>query len=196
VHRRCLELAYDPAMRSFSLLVLGVALTGCPWLDGPENTGPPCQDDVNACGADGGEFIEDPTCELTGELELALGQGEDSYAPLAAGEMPEIFNGSQGGQHVWMGVRVMNPDLERPSLKINITLRDCEVDCENPANWPIDNSRELVIDERTIDVTEQGWFEQASILVILGDWSLATHRRVEMLVTDPCGRQGFAVTED
>jgi hypothetical protein len=189
------------AMRSptfaFPLLaLLGGSLVGCPWLDGPDDTGPPCQDDVNGCGADGGEFVEDPTCELTGELELELGQGEDSYAVLEPGEMPEIFNGFQGGQHVWLGVRVKNPDFERPSLKINVTLSDCEVDCENPVNWPTDNARELVVGSRTITITDEGWFEQASILVTLGDWSIATHRRVELLVTDPCGRQGYVTAED
>jgi hypothetical protein len=186
------------AMRSSTIVlpVLAAVLGGCPWFEGPENSGPPCQDDVNGCGADGGEFVEDPTCELTGELELEIGEGEDSYTPLAAGEMPEIFNGFQGGQHVWMGVRLKNPDLERPSLKINVTLSDCETDCEDPANWLPDNVRELVVGSRTIEVTDEGWFEQASILVTLGDWSSATHRRVEMLVTDPCSRQGLAILED
>jgi hypothetical protein len=189
------------AMRSAKLALpllalLGGALVGCPWFDGPDDTGPPCQDDVNACGADGGEFVEDPTCELTGELELELGQGEDSYAVLEAGEMPEIFNGFQGGQHVWLGVRVKNPDLERPSLKINVTLSDCELDCEDLVEWPTDNARELVVGSRTITITGEGWFEQASILVTLGDWSIATHRRVEIVVTDPCGRQGYVSAED
>lgn len=185
-------------MRSPTIVLplLATLIAGCPWFEDPVNPGPPCQDDVNGCGADGGEFVEDPTCELTGELELEIGQGEDVYAPLAVGEMPEIFNGFQGGQHVWMGVRVKNPDLERPSLKINVTLSDCEVDCESPASWLDDNVRELVVGSRTIAVTDEGWFEQASILVTLGDWGFATHRRAELLVTDPCGRQGYAVVED
>jgi hypothetical protein len=174
-----------------------LALAGCPWLDGPdEPAGPPCEDDVNGCDNGDDEFIEDPTCELTGELDVELGQGEDSFTPLAPGEMPEIFTGLQGGQHVWMGVRVKNPDLTRPSLKIRISLSYCEVDCDDPANWQADNVRELVAGSRTLEVTDEGWFEQASMLVTLFAYGFAEHKRVEMLVTDPCSRQGLAVVEE
>jgi hypothetical protein len=189
----------SPLVSSFGwpfVVLCMAALVGCPWLDGPE-TGPPCEDDVNGCADDSGTFVEDPTCGLTGERELELGQGQDIFELLAAGEMPEIYNGFQGGQHVWLGVRVKNPDLERASLKINVTLSDCAADCEDPANWLTDNTRELVVGSRTIVESDEGWFEVDSILVVLGDdWSTMAHRRVEMVVTDPCSRQGLAVAED
>lgn len=187
-------------MRSFKsakpVLPLIVALVACPGLDGPDPvSGPPCEDDVNGCG-DGSTFVEDPTCELMGELELELGQGQNLYSSLGPGEMPEIYSGPQGGRHVWLGVRVKNPDLERPSLEINITLSGCESGCDDPEAWWLDNSRELVIGSQTITSTEEGWFEEEGMLVTLAIWDLAAHRRVEMVVTDPCGRQGLVVAED
>jgi hypothetical protein len=182
------------AMRSSTLalplLALVGVLAGCP--DGPDGDGPPCDDDVNGC-ADDGMLVEDPVCELTGVLELELGEGQEVYSPLADGQMPEVFNGFQGGQHIWLGVRVKNPDLERASLRIDIELSDCETDCGDPQNWSLDNDRTLVVGSRTITVTEAGWFEEEGMLVTLENWGVATHRRVEMVVTDPCGRQGLAL---
>lgn len=188
------------AMRSSTLalpscLLVG-ALAGCPWLDGPEIVGPPCEDDVTGCGDDSGKFVEDPTCELTGELELELGEGQDAYSPLAAGQMPEVFNGFQGGQHIWLGVRVKNPDPERASLKIGVELSDCQAECDKAQNWALDNTRELVVGSRTITVTDEGWFEEEGILVTLDDWGVAPHRRVQVVVTDPCSRQGVVSAQD
>jgi hypothetical protein len=181
-----------PAMRSSMLaalsLLLGGALAGCPGLDGP-----PCEDDVNGCANDSGTFVEDPTCELTGALELELGEGQDVYSPLATGEMPEVYDGFQGGQHIWLGVRVKNPDLQHSSLRIDIALSVCEMQCGDPQNWSLDNERTLVVGSRTITLTENGWFEEEGVLVTLGIWGVATHRRVEMVVTDPCGREGLAI---
>jgi hypothetical protein len=176
-----------PPMLAASPLLLVGALAGCVGMDGS-----PCEDDVNSCADDGGTFVEDPTCKLTGALELELGEGQDVYSPLAAGELPEVYDGFQGGQHIWLGLRVKNPDLEHSSLRIDIALSDCETQCGNPQNWSLDNERTLVVGSRTITVTEEGWFEEEGVLVTLGNWGAATHRRVEMVVTDPCGRQGVA----
>lgn len=175
------------AMRSsmLALTLLAGALAGC-------QDGPPCEDDVNHCGDDG-TLVEDPMCELTGTLELELGEGQDVYSPLAVGEMPEVHDGFQGGQHIWLGVRVKNPDLQHSSLRIDIALSDCETQCGNPQNWSLDNERTLVVGSRTITLTEEGWFEEEGVLVTLENWGVATHRRVEMVVTDPCGRQGVAI---
>jgi hypothetical protein len=176
------------AMRS-PALALTLLLGGCPGqLD-------PCADDVNGC-ADDGALLEDPMCESTEVLEIEIGQGQDVYSPLAVGEMPEVFDGFQGGQHIWLGVRVKNPDLEHASLRIDIALSDCETKCGDPQNWSIDNERTLVVGSRTMTVTEEGWFEEEGMLITLENWGVAAYRRVEMVVTDPCGRQGLAVASD
>lgn len=189
---------YHAVMPRSALVLVPFAtlMIGCAWLFGPDDpSGPPCEDDVNGCSDDSSTFVEDPTCELTGQLDIEIGEGEDEFMTLAPGQLPEIYNGFQGGQHVWLGVRVKNPALDRPALKIRITLSFCNEGCEDPTSWQTDQVRELIAGSRTLTTTDEGWFEQASILVTLFDWSFAENRRVEMLVTDPCSRQGLAVIE-
>jgi hypothetical protein len=183
------------ALASFAVLLV-IPLAGCPWLAGPpDDDGPPCDEDLNQCSDDTSKFVEDPSCELTGELELEIGQGEDNFSPLASGELPEIHTGFQGGQHVWMAVRVKNPDLTRPQLKIRTSLSYCDANCDDPASWQIDNVRELVADSTTLTTTTEGWFEASSMLVTIFNWPFGAQRRIEMLVTDPCSRQGLVVAE-
>lgn len=182
-------------MRSSTLALSLLALRLLPLGGCRPDPGPPCEDDVNGC-ADDGTLVDDPTCESTDALVLELGEGQEVYSPLAAGEMPEVFNGFQGGQHIWLGVRVKNPDLQRASLKIDITLSDCEMECQDPQNWSVDNERTLVVGSRTLTLTEEGWFEEEGMLVTLENWGVAAYRRVDMVVTDPCGRQGMAILSD
>ncbi|MFO7567599.1 MAG: hypothetical protein R6X02_33455 [Enhygromyxa sp.] len=183
--------------RSIALLLALLPLGGC-WLlfnnDDGGDGGPPCEDDISGCSDDPSDFTEDPSCTLDGELELELGEGELEFSPLGPQELPEIHYGLQGGQHVWMAVRVKNPDLERKQLKIRIKADYCNSSCEDAGNWVTDNLRELVADETTLQVTSENWFEQTRMLVTIYGWVGATERRIEMLVTDPCGRQGFVAT--
>jgi hypothetical protein len=139
-------------------------------------------------------FMEDPTCMLQGDLELELGQGEKEFSALAPGELPELFWGLQGGQHMWMAIRVKNPDLEDQQLAITIDVEYCNSNCEDESNWTVDNHRELLADETTLAITPEGWFEQCRMLVTVFGYVDAAYQRVEMTVTDPCGRQGVVST--
>lgn len=183
-----------PSMRRSSLvwvhLLASLLLVGCPLILDPAG-GPPCEDDLTVCSDDTSKFVEDPSCALTGELEVQLGEGQDSFSPLPVGQAPELNGGAQGGQHVWLGVRVVNADLDRPQLKIRINMDFCETGCDDPSNWRTDNVRELVADTNTLTTTSEGWYELSSLLVQVFDWSFAANTRIQMLVTDPCGRQGF-----
>jgi hypothetical protein len=184
--------------RSLALVLAVVPTAGC-WLlfpsnDGGGSEGPPCVDDISGCFDDTSKFMEDPSCELQGELELQLGEGETEFSPLAPGELPELHYGFQGGQHVWMAVQVKNPDLERQQLKIRVSAEYCNQNCAVESSWASDNNRELVADETTVTITPEGWIEQTRMLVTVFDWVDASHRRIEMLVTDPCGRQGYVST--
>lgn len=174
---------------------LVLSLAGCPVILDPSDGGPPCEDDLTLCSDDTTKFVEDPSCELSGDLELQLGEGEDSFSPLSPGQAPEVHGGLQGGQHVWMGVRVVNADLERALLEVRVNMDYCEEGCEDPSSWRTDNVRQLVADSSTLTTTSEGWYELSSVLVQVFDWSFAAHTRIEMLVTDPCGRQGFVVHE-
>jgi hypothetical protein len=175
-----------------SVLVLG----GCALLfgDDDDNNGPPCEDDIAGCANDTSGFMEDPECELEGDLELELGEGETEFSALAPGQLPMLYWGLQGGQHIWMAVRVKNPDLERMQLQIRIEAKYCNENCGDLGNWTTDNLRELVADETTLTVTPEGWFEQTRMLVTVFGYIDAAEQQVDMLVSDPCGRQGFVST--
>lgn len=157
--------------------------------------GPPCGDDLNGCSDDTSMFMEVPECELTGELDVVMGQGETVFQELAEGDLPDPEFGFQGGQHVWMAVQVRNPAVDYPQLKIRINVDYCETSCSQPENWLTDNVRELLADETTMTVTPEGYFEQTRMLVTVFGWVTTPNRRVEMLVTDPCGRQGYVKRE-
>ncbi|KIG13766.1 hypothetical protein DB30_07612 [Enhygromyxa salina] len=171
-----------------------ILLTGCPGIDPPAG-GPPCEDDLTMCEDGTSKFVEDPSCELSGDLELQLGEGQDDFSPLAADQPPQTYSGFQGGQHLWLGVRVVNADLERPLLEVRVSMKYCEENCDDPSNWRTDNVRELVADSNTLTTTSDGWYELSSVLVQVFNWSFAANQRIEMLVTDPCSRQGYLVHE-
>ncbi len=125
-----------------------------------------------------------------------MGQGETTFSALGPSELPELQWGLQGGQHVWMAVQVHNPDLDRRQLKIRLELKFCTAaDCSDPGAWETDIIRDLVADETTMTLTPEGWLQQTRMLVTVFGWVTTENRRVEMLVTDPCGRQAF-VTRD
>lgn len=176
---------------ALALLVLGAACDP----DGPI-VGPPCEDDLTECDDDTSQFVEDPTCELSGELELVFGEGEQDFTPIAEGAMPELYTGFQGGQHAWLGVQVQNADLTRPQLKVRISMRFCDLDCDNPVNWQTDVVRELVVNANELDVVDESAWELASILVQVFNWQSSNERGVDMLVTDPCGRQGLIMARE
>ena len=121
--------------RSLALVLLLLPLGSCWLIDGDDEGGggPPCEDDIAGCSDDTSMFMEDPTCTLTGELELELGEGEAEFSSLAAGQLPQLYTGIQGGQHVWMAVRVKNPDLDRKQLAIRIKAEYCSSNCEDVA---------------------------------------------------------------
>ncbi len=186
-----------PLATTLPLLVVTVPMLGCPFLfPGEEGGGSPCEDDVLGCESNEDEFEFDPSCSLTGPLELALGEGETEFRPLGEGEAPHLYFGFQGGQHVWSAVRVLNPATDYPKLQVDITLSYCSVDdCSDPSSWQVDNTRRLVPDETTMTVTEEGWFEQTRMLVLAYGYSTGGQGRLEVTVTDPCGRQGYAIAE-
>ena len=171
-------------------LSLAAILVACPE---PTPVGPPCEDDVTNCSDDTSMFVEDPSCELEGDLEVVLGEGYEAFAVVPEGETPELFTGFQGGQHVFLGVRVVNADLERPMLKVRVKMDYCETGCEDPTLWRTDSVREIVADSTMLETTDEGFYELHGMLVQVFNWRFADSQRIEMLVTDPCGRQGLIV---
>lgn len=187
------------SLRSAGLATGLLLLTGCPFFpfnDDDEGDGGPCSSDVLGCENNLDQFELDPSCTLEGELELVLGQGQTQFEPLGPDEVPNINYGFQGGQHIWAALQVHNPALDYPVLKIEMTVSTCSAsDCTNPNSWTIDATREMAVDLTTMVITSEDWFEQVQLLVIVENYGSGSRGRVEMRVTDPCDRNGYAVAE-
>lgn len=153
--------------------------------------GPPCGRDRLECG-EGGEFVLEPSCELTGPLEVALGQGELSFTELAPGEEPTIHEGTQGGRHFWLGLRVANPALDYPMLQVELAaeLVDPAKCGEDPAcdPWVSTGKREFVLGP---DLRVEGaTIEEFGLLLVISIWPDDLERRIRLELLDPCGREG------
>jgi hypothetical protein len=182
------------------LLVFAAAapllLGGCPFLFPNDPSGPPCEDDLLGCNDNTETFEIDPECTLEGDLELVLGEGVEEFEALEPDQVPMINYGTQGGQHIWAALQVRNPSLDHPMLKVGITVSTCSAsDCSDPSSWTIDNTRELVAGQADVAVTDEGWFEVLRMLVTVQAYAFESRGRVEVLVTDQCGRQGYLVAE-
>lgn len=99
-------------LRLAALLALSLGTLGCP---SPDN---PCDDDAFGCDDDPvGALVYDESCTLEGPLDVAIGWGLDEYNTFASG--PRVYDGAQGGQHVFFGARVENAAFEDyPQLEL------------------------------------------------------------------------------
>lgn len=154
----------------------------------------PCDEDPLGCG-EGGEFMFAPSCELTGALEVGLGEGQADFAPLTDGQEPTVHEGSQGGRHLWVGLQVADPALEYPTLKIafRADLRDperCDESDPDCDPWVSTGQRDLVLGP-DLPLNDEGDVEQTGILLIISIWPTDLERRLRLEVVDPCGREGL-----
>jgi len=177
----------EPRLGVLALLVAAAA-------SGPA-CGDPCDQDPFHCGS-GDEFALAPSCELTGSLAVVFGEGTADLEPFIDGMEPLVHTGPQGGHHLCLGLRVDDPALDYPQLKLvfDAELNDPErcADSDDPACDPWINSahRELVLGpdlplDDALDV------EQTGIILILSIWPDDLERRVSLDVVDPCGREGL-----
>lgn len=161
------------------MVAFGSLLAGCPE---PEPTDP-CVDDLLGC-AENEDFVLDPDCsaaEQMGELDVVLGEGEKTYVPLGPNELPFVYRGNQGGQHMLLGARVgnLNPGRERARLEFSARV------FEDP------------VASRPVEIPEMLWesgvngHEIYGMLVLLGYWAEEGSASVRVDVTDACGRTGF-----
>ena len=160
---------------------------------------PPCDKDALAC-EEGGAFQIDDSCELEGPLSLTLGQGLYEFAPLEPQEEYEVHNGRQGGQHIWVALRIDEPALDYPLVRIAL---DAEVldddqcaDADEPDcdGWVGVASREGVIGPE-LEISDDGAIEQPALLFVLATWPVELDRRVTLYAQDACGRENIAVHE-
>lgn len=156
-----------------------------------------------------GGFQIDPTCELTGPLELELGYGELVFNTLPEGHVFKVTFGAQGGSHVYGALRLNNPAPDHPSLEVVFELlsdEDCgpvfdEVDVA-ALGWAYSEEEleEECPPQRTgfrhgllrppLYTTEDGAVEAAGIIIFHTLYGGGGGERVRLSVRDPCGRVG------
>ncbi len=160
-----------------------------------------CEDDRTGCKSHGSSFTYLESCELTGDLQVEVGHGESAFALFADGELPTPIQGSQGGQHTFLGFRVLNADLTKyDSLKISLRI-DIGPKCseDEAAGYPscsVAGDRELVLGGSAapaLRVTEAGAIEEYGLLVFMGGQPLEKPARVIARIEDPCRRTGEAI---
>ncbi len=151
----------------------------------------PCKDDALDCEG-GTEFSIAEDCELSGALEVELGQGQDEFSPLAPLQEPTLYEGPQGGHHFWLALRVDNPDLDYPLIQV---VWDAEVfdedrcgaepDCDP---WIGTGHRELTLGP-DLPITDDGAVEQTALLLVISIWPVDVERRLRLYTLDECGRE-------
>jgi len=182
---RCI-LGSMPWLRSVPLVLL-LSSVGCPWGTDPDED---VEGDCQSCGSDA-VFMLDPSCTLDGTLTVEIGQGPDSFTALADGEMPTVYQGFQGGEHMFFAVRIGNVSLERyDALQVHLALLD-EATCPegtSPCEVPMFTDRTLVLGGTMPLRVVDGAVEEYGIRTILE--GAASVMQVDVL--DPCGQVGVA----
>lgn len=175
-------------LRASALLVLLSQLAACPFFGGPGGGGPEGPQM-------GGEFELDPACVLDDALDVELGDGSDGFAALGDGVSPQVHHGSQGGTHMWIGVRIGNLALDRYDI-VRVTTgvfdpAQCEplgAPCETPAMWQ--TGQWVLGDVEPLDPIDEHTIEQDRLTHIFD-----IHGQELVLqawVEDPCGQVGLA----
>lgn len=185
-------------LRGLALLGLSTLLCACPYniWDWQMCDVDPMHCDLNDT------FVIDPTCTLTGNLNIQLGQGEAEFEPLEADEAPQTYSASGQGAtiHHFFALRILNPAVDYPMLQVALTY---EVQTD-----------EVVVDPDSGDASFAWRFDTERLAIFspdhyqwVGDtvemsgiWlqvspPFGTRRRVTAMVTDPCGREGTAMHE-
>jgi hypothetical protein len=152
--------------------------------DGAED---PCEADAFSCRSASGIEI-DPNCEVSAELLVELGQGEHGFAPLEQGYMPRVHNGAQGGQHIFVAVRISGGDPGHASFLLDVALyeRGAYQPGAAGADAELEDSgrRKVLIEDAAL--SGEGTFEQAGIVLqVYGGLEGAD---LVLEVTDSCGR--------
>ncbi len=178
------------------LALVACVLLGCVFPDAPD----PCELDRTGCRSGGG-FALDPECMLDGELEVVLGEGYDGFE--SVGGALDLQNGVQGGQHIFVAVRVKNPALDRYDLlEARFTLTQRFEDADECHEQGLEPECEWVLAERTLvlgdveplQVTGEGAVEAYGFLMVL-DRRPSRGDEYAVTVRDPCGRTGRAAIE-
>jgi hypothetical protein len=160
---------------------LSLVAAGC---SDPPASGAPC--DLDALGCDTSRvFRLDADCSSEGELDVALGQGRAEFDDLEPAEAPELHYGSQGGQHLFVSLRVMNPDPEHDLYQVFLAFQRDE------GEWADVTEREIVFSGRDAASPGDSGVELAGLVLQLPNNAPGSFRLV-LDVRDSCDRRGRA----
>ena len=150
-----------------------------------------CDVDPAGCEFSGG-FRVDPSCTLTGTLQVEIGQGEQAYEALSDGEKPVVYHGPQGGSHVFGGLRVTNPAVDFPRLRAEFRVDDDVPErCDVPDPCPPGKVARRRVDlGPDLNVGAGGAVEEAGIVLFLDPYNLSDSGVITLDVQDACDRRG------
>ncbi len=183
-----------------AVLALSFALTGMTC--GPVDPSP-CELDRLGCvdpEPNGDFYLASCPAEMSGPLEVEVGTGESSFSAFQQGAGPVVHTGPQGGQHVFMGVRVTNANVAvSPLLKLRFYLGQGE-GCVAPAAGATEiptcavtlGQRELVLGSTGFELhlNAAGEVEESGLVVFVSVPSSALASLVAVTVEDQCRRTG------
>lgn len=148
----------------------------------------PCELDVLRCRARTG-FEIDPACTRAGELAVELGEGATDFQELTAEQQPEVHWGSQGGRHLFVALRLPDPDPAHGLFQAFIRLQDVVADAGADASWA---ERDLVFRLEDARPSSDGAVELTSIVLLLPDELHPGAARLVLDIRDSCDRRGQA----
>jgi len=146
-------------------------------------------------------YLETCPAELAGPLEVEVGSGESAFSGFSAGAGPVVNIGPQGGQHVFMGLRVANARVDiSPRLKVHFYLGQ-GADCMPPEDGVTVprcavklGERDLVLGATGFELhlNPAGMVEESGLVVFVAMPATDSPSVVAVTVEDQCHRKGAA----
>lgn len=128
-------------------------------------------------------------CALSDPLQVQVGQGQYSFAPLQPGAAFELHSGS-GGQlvsnHIYAALRIANPDPAHRRFRVVFTLASPGFCASEPCEEYLTDR--VAIIGKTMQVEASGAVSKAGFQLL----SNGAPRRLQIAVEDECGRKGTA----
>jgi hypothetical protein len=173
----------------------------------------PCELDALGCNDNAFDFSFDDSCELTGSLEVAVGQGEHGFVSFEPDESPERHHGMQGGEHIFLSLRVFNaaPDAY-DKLRVSLGIFDlcavgevcdsvhgleggrcdeADVSAKSGLCEAVAVERVLVIGSATpMQVNSDGAVEESGLIMVTNGRAY-DRGMIRVFVEDPCRREGW-----
>jgi hypothetical protein len=142
----------------------------------------PCQLDTLSCRGGASAFELDDDCPDPAPLAVELGDGQEAFRSLAEQQSPELHYGTQGGQHVFLAIRVAEPDPRHDRYEATLSL---EVR-GNDGQWAPQAERTLLFSAADAAVSPDGALELYGLVLQLPDAALQDPARLALDLRDSC----------